>query len=245
MNNKWLLLTLTLVFCPITTMFGQQNYNTLVYEGNKAFKGKNYDAAATKFMEAVKTNDKDFAAHYNLGNALYKAKRYDEAKSEYNKAQSLAKNTKDKSAALYNLGNAYMESKDLDKAAEYYKKALKNDPYNETFRKNYEIAKLKDKEQQQDQNKKDSKNQNGGGDNKDQNKDQNQQPGEKKEQGNGNDEKGKQGEGDGQKDKKEKNIPDGLEKAILDQTSDKEKNTARRIMNRNAYSVPASKEKDW
>lgn len=245
MNNKWLFFTLALVIFPCLTIFGQENYNRLMFEGNKAFNDKNYDGASSKFMEAVKSNQKDYAGHYNLANALYKAKRYDEAKQEYKKAEELASTKKDKSAANYNLGNAFMESNEADKAAEYYKKALKTDPYNETFRKNYEIAKLKDKENKQDQNKQNSKDQKGGGDDKEKGQNKDKQPGENKEQGQGGDKKNNQGDGDGEKEKKEKNIPDGLEKAILDQTSDKEKNTARRILNKNSYSVPASKEKDW
>ena len=71
--------------------------------------------------------------------------------AEYKKAEANAKTKQDKMAAHYNLGNAYMQSGNPAKAAEYYKKALKNDPYNEKVRKNYEIAKLKDKENQQSQ----------------------------------------------------------------------------------------------
>jgi tetratricopeptide (TPR) repeat protein len=51
-----------------------------VYEGNQKFNGKDYDGASSKYMEAVKQNNKDFTAHYNLGNALYKSKKYEEAK---------------------------------------------------------------------------------------------------------------------------------------------------------------------
>ena len=244
MNTNKVLCTFILVVFSLFKVEAQQSYKTLIFEGNKAYKNKKYDLAATKFSEAIKLKESGFEAHYNLGNALYKAKRYEEAKAEYQKAEKLAKNTNDRAAANYNLGNTLMESKQPEKAAEFYKKALKNDPYNESIRKNYEIAKLKEKEKQQDKNNPRQDQNGNGGQDKDQS--QNQDKGDqKKEQGNGSQQKSQQGEGDGDRDKKHKNVPDGLEKAVLDQTSDKERNTARRILNRTTYSVPASKEKDW
>ncbi len=45
-----------------------------------------------KYMQAIKSNDKDFTAHYNLGNALYKSKKYEEAKAEFQKAQRFSQN---------------------------------------------------------------------------------------------------------------------------------------------------------
>ena len=143
------------IFSAVLMIFGlmffsaQENYNTLIFKGNQQFDKKNYDNASSKYMEAAKLNEKDFTAHYNLGNALYKRKMYDEAKAEFEKAEKLATTIPDKSAALYNSGNAYMQKNDSKKAAELYKQALKQDPYNETIRKNYEIAMRKEKEKQQ------------------------------------------------------------------------------------------------
>ena len=95
---------------------------------------------------------------------------YEEAKAEYEKAEKLANTIPDKAAALYNLGNAHMQTNNSEKAAELYKKALKQDPYNESIRKNYEIAMLKEKEKQEKQKQKN----NSGGGGKDENKQENQ-----------------------------------------------------------------------
>jgi Tfp pilus assembly protein PilF len=121
-------------------LFGQENYRTLVHEGNQKFDGKDYDGASSKYMEAVKSKYKDFTAHYNMGNALYKSKKYEEAKAEFEKAEQLSQTLPDKAAALHNLGNTYMQMNQPEKAADYYKKSLKAKPYSEATRKNYEIA---------------------------------------------------------------------------------------------------------
>lgn len=249
MNTKIIFLSFLIAFSFSGVVFGQENYRTLVYEGNQKFNGKDYDGASSKYMEAVKTNDKDFTAHYNLGNALYKSKKYEEAKAEFDKAQKLSQTLPDKTAALHNLGNTYMQMNQPEKAADYYKQALKQNPYNEATRKNYEIAKLKEKEKEQQQ-KNEQKNSGKGGGGDDQNKSDDQK-GDKKDQkndqGSGQQEEGKSEKGDTPKQDQndEGNMPKNLENAILDKVSEKEKETARKILNKNSYSVPQSNEKDW
>jgi len=144
-----------------------------------------------------------------------------------------------------------MQSNDSRSAADYYKQALKQDPYNETIRKNYEIAMLKEKEKQQQ---KDQKNKSGGGgndQNEDQNEDQNQgqNPGNTPQNQNGSGQKNK-GEGEGDDPNQNKNdnsgkMPKDLENSIFNRVENKERETAKRILNKNSYSMPQSNEKDW
>lgn len=232
----------------------QDNSNTLLYKGEQSFKSKNYDKASSYFSEAIKKKD-SFDGHYNLGNAFHKRKMYTEAKAEYEKALALAKNKEDRMAAQYNLGNNEMQENNFDKAAEHYKKALKQDPYNEVIRKNYNIAKLKQKEQEQQQKaQQESKNEKQNQQNNNQSKDENSQnpsqdpqnqsqqnQGEQKEQngkGNGNNPKPKEdGKGNGLSKEEEERIMRRLE--------GKERETARRILNRKAQLDPRSNDKDW
>lgn len=225
----------------------QESYNTLVYKGNQEFDKKNYESSSSKYLEAAKLKNNDFTAHYNLGNSFYKRKLYEEAKAEYQKAEQHATSLPDKAAALYNLGNVHFETNDSKKAAELYKQALKQDPYNEAIRKNYEIAMLKEKEKENQKNEKKS----GGGDGNDKDKDQNkgQEKGDSPQNKNGTGLKNK-GEGEGDDPNKNKNensgdMPKDLEKSILNRVENKERETAKRILNKNSYSVPQSNEKDW
>ncbi|KAF5306051.1 hypothetical protein FQR65_LT18607 [Abscondita terminalis] len=77
--------TLFILFVFATGIFYAQDYNALVYKGNKNFENKKYDDASAKYLDAIKKNPQDFTAHYNLGNALYKQKMYREAHAEYKK----------------------------------------------------------------------------------------------------------------------------------------------------------------
>ena len=243
---KKLYILMFAIFFGLNFISAQENYNTLVYEGNRQFEKKNYEASSSKYMAAVKLNDKDFTAHYNLANSLYKREKYEEAQAEYQKAQALAQTLPDKSAALYNLGNSYMQTNNHEKAAEFYKQALKQDPYNETIRKNYEIAKLKEKEQQNQQN---QKNNGGGGGGKDKQESKDGK-GEKQNGGQGGNEKGEGGENGNNPDQNKNenngsNIPKDQQNAILNRVENKERETARKILNKNSYSMPQSNEKDW
>ena len=247
MNLK-LLFTAFFLAVGFSFFSAQENYKTLVYKGNQQFDKENYETSSSKYMEAVKLNDKEFMAHYNLGNSLYKRKMYDEAKAEFEKAEKLSANLPDKSAALYNLGNTYMQLQDSKKAAELYKQALKQDPYNESIRKNYEIAMLKEKEKDQKKNQKDDS---GGGSGDEQNKEKNkgQDKGDQpqKEAGSGQQNKG-DGEGNDANENKKPDpnkMPKDLEDAILNRVGNKERETAKRILNKNSYSMPESNEKDW
>ncbi|WP_332020603.1 tetratricopeptide repeat protein [Kaistella sp.] len=247
MNRNLLFTSILLIFCTVF-FSAQKSYNTLIFEGNKDFDKKNYESSSSKYMEAIKVNEKDFSAHYNLGNSLYKRKMFAEATAEYEKAEKLATTIPDKAAALYNLGNAHMQTNNSKKAAELYKQALKQDPYNETIRKNYEIAMLKEKEKQEE-NKQKNNSGGGGGNDKNQDKNQGDEKGETPQSQSGQGQQNK-GEGEGDDPKKNKNdnsgkLPKDLENSILNRVENKERETAKRILNKNSYSMPQSNEKDW
>lgn len=245
MNWKTFFSAILAIF--MTSFFSaQENYNILVHKGNQEFSKKNYESASSQFLNAIQLDQNNFTAHYNLGNSLYKRKMFEEAKAEYTKADQMATSLQDKAAALYNLGNVHMQSNDSKNAAEFYKKALKQDPYNETIRKNYEIAKLKEKEKEEQKN---QKNNSGGGEGKDQDKSENkgQEKGNTPDNQAGNGQKNK-GEDEGEDPNKNGNdgkMPDDLEKSIMNRVENKERETAKRILNKNSYSTPQSNEKDW
>ena len=246
--NLNLLFAIIFLIVGCTFFSAQENYNTLVYKGNQQFDKQDYESSSSKYLEAVQLNDKEFMAHYNLGNSLYKRKMFDEAKAEFEKAEKLSANLPDKSAALYNLGNTYMQQENSKKAAELYKQALKQDPYNESIRKNYEIAMLKEKEKEE-QKKQKSDSGGGGGDNEDKDQEKGKDKGDQAKQEAGS---GQQNKGDGEgkdpnenKKRDENKMPKDLEDAILNRVGNKERETAKRILNKNSYSMPESNEKDW
>ena len=255
---------ISLIFLGLVTVKAQESLNTLIFRGNRSFDKQKYGEATSTFSEAVKKNEKDFGAHYNLGNSLYKIKKYDEAIAEYQKAQKNTNNKDEKAASYYNEGNAHLQNGDGEKAVNAYKNALKFDPDNEAILKNLQIAKKKQKQkdnkqnqqnqqqnQQNQQNKNQDNNQNQQGDQNQENKNNNT-----KNQPNGNigdQNKGKGNQGAEKQNQKSEpqnpndpnKIPKDLQKLILQRSANQERETAKKLLNKNGYYSPESNTKDW
>lgn len=255
---------ISLIFLGLVTVKAQESLNTLIFRGNRSFDKQKYGEATSTFSEAVKKNEKDFGAHYNLGNSLYKIKKYDEAIAEYQKAQKNTNNKDEKAASYYNEGNAHLQNGDGEKAVNAYKNALKFDPDNEAILKNLQIAKKKQKQkdnkqnhqnqqqnQQNNQNKNQDNNQNQQGDQNQENKNNNT-----KNQPNGNigdQNKGKGNQGAEKQNQKNEpqnpndpnKIPKDLQKLILQRSANQERETAKKLLNKNGYYSPESNTKDW
>lgn len=255
---------ISLIFLGLVTVKAQESLNTLIFRGNRSFDKQKYGEAISTFSEAVKKNEKDFGAHYNLGNSLYKIKKYDEAIAEYQKAQKNTNNKDEKAASYYNEGNAHLQNGDGEKAVNAYKNALKYDPDNEAILKNLQIAKKKQKQkdnkqnqqnqqqnQQYNQNKNQDNNQNQQGDQNQENKNNNTKNQPNGNIGDQNKGKGKQGaEKQNQKNEPQNpndpnKIPKDLQKLILQRSANQERETAKKLLNKNGYYSPESNTKDW
>ena len=255
---------ISLFFLGLIAVKAQESLNTLIFRGNRSFDKQKYGEATSTFSEAVKKNEKDFGAHYNLGNSLYKIKKYDEAIAEYQKAQKNTNNKDEKAASYYNEGNAHLQNGDGEKAVNAYKNALKFDPDNEAILKNLQIAKKKQKQkdnkqnqqnqqqnQQNNQDKNQDNNQNQQGDQNQENKNNNTKNQPNGNIGDQNKGKGNQGaekqnqKNEPQNPKDQNKIPKDLQKLILQRSANQERETAKKLLNKNGYYSPESNTKDW
>ena len=255
---------ISLIFLGLVTVKAQESLNTLIFRGNRSFDKQKYGEATSTFSEAVKKNEKDFGAHYNLGNSLYKIKKYDEAIAEYQKAQKNTNNKDEKAASYYNEGNAHLQNGDGEKAVNVYKNALKFDPDNEAILKNLQIAKKKQKQKDNKQNQQNQQQNQQNNQNKNQDNNQNQQGDQNQENKNNNTKNqpngniGDQNKGKGNQGAEKQNqknepqdsndpnkIPKDLQKLILQRSANQERETAKKLLNKNGYYSPESNTKDW
>lgn len=255
---------ISLIFLGLVTVKAQESLNTLIFRGNRSFDKQKYGEATSTFSEAVKKNEKDFGAHYNLGNSLYKIKKYDEAIAEYQKAQKNTNNKDEKAASYYNEGNAHLQNGDGEKAVNAYKNALKYDPDNEAILKNLQIAKKKQKQKDNKQNQQNQQQNQKNNQNKNQDNHQNQQGDQNQENKNNNTKNqpngniGDQNKGKGNQGAEKQNqknepqdpnnpnkIPKDLQKLILQRSANQERETAKKLLNKNGYYSPESNTKDW
>lgn len=119
-------------------------------KGNDQYNLKNYPAAEKNYLEALTTDTMKQVASYNLGNALYQQKKYEEAARFF--ADAMVGNNKDTLArAWHNMGNSLLEQQKYEESINAYKEALKLHPEDADTRYNLAYAQSKLKKQQQQQ----------------------------------------------------------------------------------------------
>ena len=112
--------------------------------GNAAYALGNYDAAHAAFQQATLENVDTPVAPYNLGTALYKKGRFNEAILAFQ--ESLSRHSGQTEVPLhlavihYNLGNAQFKSGDLGRAIESYKQTLRLNPQDADAQHNLALA---------------------------------------------------------------------------------------------------------
>jgi len=152
-----------------------QDFRSLVREGNRQYNAEKPLDAETSYRRALDVDDRSDMATFNLGNAMYRQQKFEEAGKEFEKAASGATDKMDKARAYHNLGNSYLQQQKLQESIEAYKQSLRNNPNDMDTKYNlsYAMNLLKEQEQQQqnqdNQDNKDNQNQ------QDQNQDQQNQ----------------------------------------------------------------------
>lgn len=126
-----------------------QNTDQLIAKGNEAYRLQQYDKAATSYRMALKSDPHNGIAAFNLGNALYKSKLYEEAAEVFGEAAGFVNDTLLQSQLLYNKGVALTWQKALDESITAYKQALRLNPSDTLARENLQRAINEQKQQQQ------------------------------------------------------------------------------------------------
>ena len=199
-----------------------------VRRGNRLYERLDYDRAEERYREAQQLSDTCFEATFNLGDALYKQQKFDEAEKVFTAlAADSTRNNLDRAHSYYNLGNSLFQQKKYQEALAAYKRSLRLNPADLETKYNYAYTKkyIEDNQQgggggggnnNQNQNQNDQ-NQQGGGQN-DQQNDQNQDQQNQDQQGDG--DQNKDQNQDQNNDKNQDNQNNNDQK---DQNSDKNK----------------------
>jgi tetratricopeptide (TPR) repeat protein len=154
--NKAAFLPFAFCFLPFFSI-GQDD-KTIIKKGNDAYNKQEFDKAAEQYQKVTTKTPANVIAQFNLGNALYKTDKKDEAISAYENAVANTAAKGEKSKAFYNKGVVLQNNKKLPECIDAYKNALKLDPQDDDARQNLQKA-LQQLKQQQEQQKKDNKQQ--------------------------------------------------------------------------------------
>lgn len=190
MRQKYILILFLLFWVAASQA---QNERKFIRQGNKYFEAAmkdtsrldtiQFNKAEIEYRKALDKKQDDAKWNFNLGDALYKQKKFDESADKFKETADKTSNKIEKSQAFHNLGNSMLLNNKLDESIAAYKEALRNNPkdldtkYNLLYamnRKKKQEDKKKNQDKNKDKNKDKDKDKNKDQDKKDQKKDQDQ-----------------------------------------------------------------------
>ena len=144
---------LTLMIALIVTMnaFAQQE-RKIIRSGNELFNKQDFEKAEVEYRKALDTKEDSYEAAFNLGDALYKQKKYEEALQQFDNLVE-GETDKERLGELYhNIGNTLLAMNKPQESIEAYKQSLLNRPASQDTKYNLEFARqLLQQQQQQNQ----------------------------------------------------------------------------------------------
>lgn len=225
----------------------------LVREGNRLYDSKQFSDAEVNYRKALEKDAKLREGQFNLGDALYKQGRFEEAEKQFRLSAEAAQDETSRAHAYHNLGNTLLKEKKLEDSIQAYKEALKRNPQDQDTKYNLEYARRLLQQKQQQQQKQENKNQDKDQkkDNKDQKQDQQQQNQDRKDEQQKQQEQKQQQQQQGEDQKKDqqqgKQAKDQISQQdaerILQALKNEEKNVQKKLHKGSAKQVKVKK--DW
>jgi tetratricopeptide (TPR) repeat protein len=226
-----------------------QSLRGVVNEGVENYNDNKYSDAEVNFKKGVEKSPENFEAKFNLGDALFKQERYDDAITSFQSSMQMAKNDEEKAKVHYNIGNSLLKSQKIKESIEEYKQSLKLNPDDQEAKYNlsYALEMLKnqnEKEKQQNKDQDQNKNKDDNQDKKE-NKDQQKQDQQKDQQQQDQKKQDQQSEQDNTKQKQQPPQKISKEEAerILGALKDNEKDLQKQL--RKIKGKRVKTDKDW
>jgi Ca-activated chloride channel family protein len=242
MKRGYLIITLLMVWATITHA---QNERKFVRQGNKYFEAAlkdtarldtaQFNRAEIEYRKALDKKPDDAKWDFNLADALYKQKKFEESAGKFKDIADRTVNKTEKSRALHNMGNSLLMNNKLDESIAAYKDALRNNPGDLETKYNLLYAMNKKKKQEEQKKKQDQ--------NKDKNKDKDKD--QKKDQNKNKDQKKDQDQNKDQQQQQSKISKQNAEQ-MLQALENDEKKTQEKVKKIQAMKAQSKKvEKDW
>ena len=233
-----------IALCSLLATSAQASLRSKINKGNNAFKRDNFQEALKYYRDAQVDSPESHEVHFNMGAALYKNKKYEDAMKEYEKA-TYSKDLTLQADSYYNMGNTLYRMGKLPEAIQYYKKALEINPDDQDAKYNIEFIQRKLKERLKKESGQESADagQKGEKDRKQGQGDQEKKGEEKRKADAGKEEGKEKEEGPQKKPKKEGEMSEEEARRILEALQDEEKEALKKKMKMQPQiGIP---EEDW
>ncbi|HQK71968.1 MAG TPA: tetratricopeptide repeat protein, partial [Bacteroidales bacterium] len=144
----------------ISSVSGQGEKRYLRQGNSKYFDG-NYSESEILYRKAIEENRSSAAGNFNLGDALYRQNKFDDASKQFILSADMSADRIKKAESFFNLGNSLLKSNKIEESIEAYKNSLRLNP--SSLEAKYNLAYAQDllkKMQQQQQQQQKEQNQN-------------------------------------------------------------------------------------
>jgi Ca-activated chloride channel homolog len=246
-NKSMLRSNILCILLVVSSALNAQTDKKYVRKGNREYEKSKYADSEISYRKAIDKNKQSPDAVFNVGDALYKQNKYEEAGKQFVESAGQNEDKVKKSAGYYNLGNSLFKANKFEESIEAYKNSLKLRPDN--IEAKYNLAYTQDllrkqqekqKQQQQDKNK------------QDQNKDKNKQDQKKDQKDQKDNNKDKQNDQDKNKDQKQQQqqpqngeISKEDAQRLLNSLANDEKNVQEKVKLAKANKTKVRTVKNW
>jgi tetratricopeptide (TPR) repeat protein len=215
-----------------------------IRKGNREYEKSKFSESEISYRKAIDNNKQSPDAVFNVGDALYKQNKFEEAGKQFTENIDQNDDKFKKSAGYYNLGNSLLKANKLPESIDAYKNSLKLRPDNKEAKYNLSYAQdLLKRQQEQQKNQQDKDKQ---GKNKDQNKqDQKKDQKDKQDQNDkNNDQKDKQDQKQQQQPQNQEISKDDAQR-LLNSLANDEKNVQEKVKLAKANKSKVRTVKNW
>lgn len=241
-KNKWLQskmknLFICLILLSSALTLKAQPGRGEIRQGNRYFKKEKFDTAELAYRKALEEKKVNKIAEFNLGDALYRQKKFEEAGHQFEAAASNEVVKTNSAKAYHNLGNSLLQAGKIEESINAYKDALRRNPGDLDTKYNLAYAQRM-KKQQND--KKDKSDKNGKNDKNDKNNDKKDQQQQQQQQ----EQKDQKAD---QQQSKTQNVKISKEdaKRLLDALTTDEKKVQEKVKKEKANASKVRTIKDW
>jgi tetratricopeptide (TPR) repeat protein len=240
------------ILLQASVLFAQQEKKDIL-KGNELYQQKKYNEAEANYRKALQRQKKNVVGSFNLGDALYKEKKFDQAGKQFTQIAASSKDRAVRAEAYHNLGNTLMQSKKLEESIEAYKKSLINNPKDDQTRYNLAYAQelLKKQQNKNNNNNNNKNNQNKNNQNKnnqnknDQNKNKDNKNNQDKQNPNKQDDKNRNPQDKQPQPQDPNNLSKEQAQRMLDALNNDEKETQDKLKNQKLKGAKVRVSKDW
>lgn len=249
--NKYIAIIIS-VICFLSLEASAQKERKFIREGNGLFEDNNYENSEVEYRKALDKKINSYEAGFNLGDALYKQKKYEEALKQFQSLTVAEQDPKRLGDIYHNIGNTLLMNRKIDESIDAYKQSLRHFPDSKETKYNLEYARrMKQKEEEEKKKQEQNKDQQNQDQDKKDQKDQDKKDQDKKDQK----EKDKEDQQKKDQDKKkgdpqeqENKISEQDAKRLLEALENDEKQVQKKVQKAKAKAQKAKRKKikkDW